>query len=267
MKQRFHHLPSTINQQRGQVALIVLLMMMAILIVGLSLAVRTAEDLLLTTSQAESARVFSAAEAGIEEALSQGFDFIGNEQFVSLGEGYYDLADVSYSVTKQNIVEVQTLEGASLKIDLSTAASMLNPLLDINWSETSNCLDNPASLIISVYYDDAGTIAVRHYGLAGCDRGDGFILAGASGQSGFSFYYQLPLTPTDLVARIRPVYNDTKLMVSSANFTLPTQSYLIRAEAKNTVGNESRAVMVERSLPTQASVFDFALVSGINITK
>lgn len=256
------------SQESGQIALVVILLMVGVLIIGLSLASQSAQDLLLTTSEVESNRVFNAAEAGVEEALSQGFDFTGAEQIVNLEPGFYDLADVQYQVTKNDFLDTLVLENSAIAIDVSTAGSVGSPLLNIDWSTSSNCaLDNPASLVISVYYDDAGTTAVRHYALAGCDRADGFTLVGASGQAGYSFGYQLPLTGNDLLVRIRPVYNKTTLRVTAANFTLPTEMYSIRSQAKNTRGEESRAVLVKRGLPAQPSVMDFALVSGVDIVK
>lgn len=256
------------SSQSGQVALIVLLLMVALLVAGLSLASRTAQDLMLSTSQLESSRVFSAAEAGIEEALSSEFDFAGSEQLVELGSDYYEGANVSYSINKHSLLDVLIFEGVVVKVDLAGVAAATSPALKIDWSVESNCLtEEPASLLISVYSQDAGVSKVRHYALAGCDRGDEFELAGASSESGLNFYYQLPLTTNDLFARIRPVYNGTRIKIEGVNFSLPTQYLSIRSQAENSSGDEVRIVTVERSLPAQPSVFDFVLFSGDTLIK
>ncbi|MEN8253094.1 MAG: hypothetical protein ABFQ62_01820 [Patescibacteria group bacterium] len=256
------------GSQSGQVALVVLLLMVARLVTGLSLASRSAQDLMLSTSQLESSRVFSAAEAGIEEALSSDLNFTGSEQIVNLGSDYYEGAEVEYSINKHSLLDVLVFEGVVIKVDLtgSTAGS----LLDIDWSAESNCLtQDPASLLVSIYSQDAGSTQVRHFPLAGCDRSDEFntTAVSASPEVGLSFHYQLSLKDGDLFARIRPVYNDTRLRVEGANFSLPTQYLSIHSRAKNNYGDELRAVTVNRSLPTQPSIFDFVLFSGDSLIK
>ena len=58
--------------EQGQVLLIIVLVMVVALTVGLSLASRSLIQVRTTGEQAESQKAFSAAEAGIEQALQTG---------------------------------------------------------------------------------------------------------------------------------------------------------------------------------------------------
>ena len=55
-----------IKYQKGQILLLVVLVMTIALTIGLSLATRTITDIRTTTEEENSQRAFSAAEAGIE---------------------------------------------------------------------------------------------------------------------------------------------------------------------------------------------------------
>src|SRR5690349_3201017 len=57
------------NHERGQILLIVVLVMTVALTIGLSVATRTINNIRTSTDEENSQRAFSAAEAGIEQAL------------------------------------------------------------------------------------------------------------------------------------------------------------------------------------------------------
>src|SRR5688572_26536285 len=60
------------KHQKGQVALIALLVLTVATTVGLSLIARGVTDISVSRDIEESSRAFSAAEAGVEEALRSG---------------------------------------------------------------------------------------------------------------------------------------------------------------------------------------------------
>lgn len=60
------------KNQRGQALVIILLVLAVASTIAISLASRSVTDLTITTKERESARAFSAAEAGVEEALIGG---------------------------------------------------------------------------------------------------------------------------------------------------------------------------------------------------
>lgn len=259
------------NFQAGQIGIAILLTMTVLLTMGLSVASRSTEDLFLSDQQAESARVFNAAEAGIEDALSSNFNFEGNTSSGSIGS----ISDttVDYTISKQNVLETRLFEGVSVKVDVDdsgSGAGLLAPRdLSISWSKETNCAsDDPASLIVAVFYDDAGTTRARYYAYGACTQtpDDGFIISGA-GTDGYYRQQTVNLVPGDLFVKIKAVYNDTHLKVAGSGWTLPVQAYNVRSQAKNDFGNETRIVEVNKSLDTTPAIMDYALFSGTTIIK
>lgn len=57
------------NRERGQAALLILLVMAVVLTVVLSIVASSTSDIRISSNQAESLRAFSAAESGVEQAL------------------------------------------------------------------------------------------------------------------------------------------------------------------------------------------------------
>ncbi len=240
--------------------------MVVLLTLGLSLASRSTQDLFSSQQQVESTRVFNAAEAGIEEALSTSLIFEGTTSGGSIDDFGGTAVDVSYSVSKVTDLETRVFEMVSVMVDTTGVITGQN--LQIDWAHEDDCsTQNVASLVVTAYYDDGGTTRVRHAALGGCDRSDGFTDALEIDQDGYHRRVLFPLQTGDQFVRIKPVYNDTHLRVSGDGFTLPVQYFNVRSEAVNTLGNETRAVEVSRTLPTAASIMDFALYSGGSIVK
>lgn len=255
------------NSQAGQVGIIILLTMAGMLTMGLSLASRTSQEALLSGKEAESARVFNAAEQGVQEALSSD---LAN---LSFKDGSFadslNLANnlgVNYSVREVNFLETRLFEGISVGVDVTGASTGNN--LRIDWSKEDDCgTQSPASLLVAIYYDDAGTTRVRYTALGACDVGDGFTLATVIDQDGYKRRYDLPLQTSDFLVKIKAVYNDTHIRVTSSDFTMPIQYYAIRAEAENTESNESRVVEVNRTIKSAPSILDYTVYSGGTLSK
>ncbi len=260
------------DRQQGQIALATVLLMAVLLTAGLSLAARSAEDLSLSSKQAESTRVFNAAEAGIEEALSSDFDFSGNEQIIQLGSEFITNTDVSYSIQKADFLELIVTEGESVNFDVSNTQGDGGRQVEIHWVDEAaqNCgSDNPASLIIAVYSENAGAVNVRYETARACDHGDNFSNAAVSNSPEDDYRYRkrINLSSEDVLLRVRPVYNETPMLILADNFSAETQFFRIRSEAKNIFGEEARNVEVQRSAPIEPSIFDFAVYSGNAIIK
>lgn len=251
------------SRQAGQVGVIILLTMAGMLTIGLSLASRTTQEIFLSGQEADSARVFNAAEVGIEEALSQDLDFTGETYSADIGT--VENVDVSYSIDKVNSLETRLFEGVSVALNVEGVTTGQG--LQIDWSLEDSCSEDLASLIALIYFDDSGTTRVRYQTMAACDNSDGFELASSINQDGYRRRYTLPLQTNDFLVRIKPIYADTHIRVTGDGVTLPVQHYTIRSEAKNTQGDEARAVEVQRTLSTAPSMFDYALFSGNTIIK
>jgi hypothetical protein len=249
---------------RGQIGVIILLIMAVLLTVGLTLAANSNKDLIISQQEEESGRVFNAAEAGIEKALSSDLTFAAQ----SLAGTVDSIANVgvNYDINKLHALQTRLLEGMSVNIDVTGVADGQG--LAIDWSKEDNCAtQDPASLLIGIFTDDAGTLKVRYLTAGACDRGDGFDLGASGDFNGFRRRITIPLAAGDQFARIKTLYNDTHLLVAGSGWTLPVQGFAIRSEAKNELGNETRAVEVTRSLPGAPAVMDYALVSGSDISK
>ena len=76
MKRKFtiFNLQFTNGAQRGQVIVILLLLMLVALSIGLAVTQRSVTDVTTSTQTEQSSRAFSAAEAGLEKALSGSLD-------------------------------------------------------------------------------------------------------------------------------------------------------------------------------------------------
>jgi len=258
------HMIFNSSRQSGQVGVIILLIMTGMLTLGLSLASRTTQEALLSGQEAETTRVFNAAEQGIEEALSGNLDFEG-ESYEGTVESISGVG-VNFSVEKVNILETRLFEGISVGVDV-TGVSDTNEL-QIDWSKLSDCdAETPASLIVSIYYDDTGVTRVRHEALGACDRGDGFSLGSVIDINGYKRRYNLPLQTDDFLVRVKAVYNDSFVKVSSSDFTMPVQYYSIRSAAANEESNETRIVEVNRTIKSAPSILDYAVYSGGSLSK
>ena len=77
-----------LRNQRGQALLIVVLVMAVALTIGLAVVSRSITDIKISRQEEESARVFSVAEAGIEEALKLGSGTSGT------------ISEISYTVSE-----------------------------------------------------------------------------------------------------------------------------------------------------------------------
>lgn len=78
-------LPKITTNARGQVIIVLLLVMLLALSIGLAITQRTTTDLQTSSQTEQSTRAFSAAEAGLEKALSGTGTYGTNETPIQLG--------------------------------------------------------------------------------------------------------------------------------------------------------------------------------------
>ncbi|NCO11904.1 MAG: hypothetical protein COZ34_05090 [Candidatus Pacebacteria bacterium CG_4_10_14_3_um_filter_34_15] len=247
------------KKHSGQIAIVILLIMVVLLTVGLSLASRTTQEVFLSQQEAESTRVFNAAESGVENALSQDFSVISESYTVP------DISDDNVSVTTiitpQGVLETQITEGSTVHLNLAGSSTDVT----IEWSKLSGC-DSSASIITSTYYDDDGTTKVEHeaFGPASPCTGlrdtDEFDQVVDSGLDDYIYKKVVSIPAGSLYMRIKAVYNDTPLRVTGAEAS--SQFFVINSEAGNDLGDENRAIEVGRSLSTGPSFMDYAVYSG-----
>ncbi len=256
--QRSHFL----RPQPGQIAVIVLLMMTVLLTIGLSVAQESSRRVQTATLEQEGNQLLNAAEGGVERALAGPLSagtFTLNDQF--------DGIDVEYTVSEQNQVQTRVAEGNVIEVDVSGVTDGHN--LIFNWSRENGCGENPAALLVTTYFDDAGVIRSRQDALRSCDRGDDFQVTNNTQVDEYNYQFLFPLQTDDQIVRVRPLYNDTHLRIRGVGPTwnLSQQFYVIRSTATRESTGESRSVEVVRTRESAAAAFDFALYSGAAIIK
>jgi Tfp pilus assembly protein PilX len=263
--------------QSGQIGVIILLIMVVLLTIGLSVAARTTKEVRLAGQETESTRVFSAAELGVEKALATDLTTIPDvyRQTAAIPESN---ANLDYTITKMRNLQTHLFEGSSAVVNLldSGASTPAVNALTINWGKNTNCTQNPAALVISIYSVDQAVVpprtAVRYRAITPCNtRSDSIPVSNTAGSNGFFRSMSLPIQANDRVVRIKAVYADTDLYVTGTNggtpTDLPVQYYNIRSTASNSLGNETRTVEVNRTLPVAPGILDFVVFSGTTVSK
>jgi Tfp pilus assembly protein PilX len=229
------------HSQAGQAGLIVVLLSVVVLTIGLSLMVRTTQQAQITAQQEESAKVFGAAESGIEKAL----------------------ADIQ--ISQDDVLQTHLDQGSAAELAINTT----DPIT-INWSFVT-CTQNPAALIISIYNNTSGTISTRFEAIKGpaaqgCTNGTNFYDSVSAGTSPYKFSYTLALQANDYLVRIEPVFNSTDIMAEGP--AINRAQYTVTAKAQDVDGNtQAKAIEVRRTLSTPPSFMDYTLYSGSSITK
>lgn len=274
--------------QSGQVALIVLLIMVVTLGVALSLARSTTKEINQVTQGGGAVKIFSAAESGTEQIITQIIQamknksdselgaIITNPRDVITGEDADPESVVEYSVVPLKDLNVTLLAGESTQINFINQDG--SPLTDeasimIEWGQIgSNCADQ-SSILIGRYYDDNGKLKVVYDGVGPllCDDSrnvtDGFKTAAAG--SNYANKHLINITPNDRFIRLIAVYNKADLLVSSDSVEFPTQQYLVRTQSTNLTGEKLESKVVSATLTNLnlPSYLDYAVYSGENLEK
>lgn len=248
------------KKNSGQVALIVLLIMVVILTIGLSLASRSITDIRISQNEREALRAFSAAEAGIEEALRDIPAYAGKTTPVSIG-------DLTANVTVEETGEetTRTIEKGGTMSILLEGASSPPTLLRINWIDTtkSDETSDYASIEIIVYADD---YSFNRYAYSAQNRNDGFSIISDSGEGDFYRQVTISIAANDKLVRIKPLYNKATIMVTSDTGTLPVQQYDITSQA-TAEGEKTSKIIVSRTIPVLPPIFDYVLFSGGDLSN
>ena len=267
-----HRLRDT-KTQSGQVALIILLIMVVVLTVGVSIASRTVMDVSLSRQEEQGGRVYQAAESGVESALSQDLtqnSLYTNDAFSGTVSTISNI-NVDYTVARMKTLETRVDEGATVAVDVTGGTA--GQLVQINWGKGRDCSNsdpsqNVASLLIHVFNTTGGVVTQRNYAYAACTYTNGYTTTGTSaGDNGYYRKVTLTLQTGDVTIRVSPLYSDAPIQVAGSGWTLPTQYYAITSQAKNQLGNETKAIQVARTLPAYPAVMDYVLYSGSTIVK
>ena len=234
------------KKNSGQIILIVLLIMVVLLTIGLALVVRSVTDIRISTETKESTRAFSAAEAGIEDALRQA-NLATWVPPTKIGG-----VDVDINVQEVNAFETTIGVDETAEVNLDGYGGNIEVYLDT---------DNAALIIALITPKGGNDYQIQRWTLK---RGNGDCKAD-NFTSADSVTISVP-GGDEQALRIRALCGDTKVRVEAVGGTLPAQSYLIRSQATGE-GGESRAVEVVKYLPALPAAFDFVLFSGGDLIK
>jgi hypothetical protein len=281
------------KKESGQALLLILLAMSTVVTITLSVVSRTVSDIAVTTVEEESLRAFSAAEAGVEEALvgditpGSTIEDVVTGIRTEPGASEYN-ADVTGfpEVVDEYVYPREVLSGETATVWLMShdANDILvcgtgNPCftsrtLRMCWSKGSGSGTTPA-VEASLVYEEAGQIRMSKAvydpssgRTPGASSPDGTNCTVAGQNFGYrkdiSFASLGVSTPTAGVLkmiRFRMLYNDRPqtLAVDGMGTSLPSQGRKI--DSTGTSGESTRRVEVYALYPDVPAVFDSALFS------
>lgn len=261
---------------KGQALLIIILVMAVGLTVGLSLSTRSVSDLKVSGQTEDSARAFSAAEAGIEAVLK------GD----SAGLGNFDNA--SYTVTTPtstpstatlslgdlNIADTYTVwltshDPLTGDLQIGTTYDYTGDSIDVCWGKADSASDEPAMEVTVLYQDGAGVYKVWRGAYDRNNIINGNFFADTDSQAPCTLTYRKNISlsslgTTRIALRLRPFYAKASVsVVPSAN--LPGQGLSIISSG--TSGQTTRKVVVTQSYASLPWIFDYVLFSGKDASK
>lgn len=272
--------------QSGQIVLITLLVLAVGTTLALSLIGRSTINTAISSQLEESSRAFSAAEAGIEEALLTGLDkgvtvltpgtsYQVNVTSVGGSAGIYQLSKKTLKGTTETLWFVNHNADGSLNETLTFTGANV----DICWS-----YEQPTESAIAVtilYKNSAGSYQVARDAfdsVASRVNVNKFtaIPSPPSGGCGFGGYYKKnisfasyginPLSDILLALRIRPVYADSQFAFNPNNFTIPLQGSRIESIGTTQTG-VTRKVVVDKTYTSAPTVFDAAIYSQSSFSR
>lgn len=267
--------------QPGQIAVVVLLMMAVLLVLGLSIASRTTQEIQLSDQEQDSTRVFNAAETGIEEALSNTTNFTQADTGTTVQGNISNLPSAdsitgNYTVTRQDGLQTKIVQGASATVflDQFTGSSF-----NIDWAKEAAC-NSRASIIYSVHYNEGGVEKVQYEafkpvcnpsdGTYDINKAQGFSTTGVTALNSGEYKQRVSVNiaaipGTKKMVRIKALYADADISISG----VPAQAYNIRSEASDVsdTNGEKSAIQVTRTKPAPPMVLDYAVYSGGDLQK
>ena len=277
------------GNQSGQVVLITLLVLTIATTVALSLISRTTTDTTITAQVEESSRAFSAAEAGIEEALKSGVGTNGT-QVLTPGVSYaVSVASIGNAIgmyefpkkTLKGITEtlwlvahdasgvpviVPTYTAPSIGLCWSTDTVVPAMVVTVLYKESS---DNSYRVVKAAFDPDTLRSPPNQFDQA-------YTPGGCGGNTNTTYKETItfsalnatinPATDTIIALRIRPVYNDTKIVIDSGAALLPLQGNRIVSTGSTATGT-NRKIVVYQQYRSPSTAFDAALYSQGTISK
>lgn len=272
------------KRNSGQSLIIILLIAAVGLTVGLAVISRSVTDIKISQQEEESARVFSVAEAGIEEALRLGS--VPSEP-VEIGGITATVEEVSLGGESQEFAfpgeyevgDTQTfwLVAHDSEENLTEEGRYSGDLVEIYWGkagEDSNSPTTPA-IEVTLFYKDGDGFKIKrgvfdpNSSRAASNHFEApdfgvppYLIAGKS----FQFKKTFDLTGIPYLLRLRFFYNDSPQIIGiKGESNLPKQGVCyVSTASKEGITRKVRHCQLYKSPP---AIFDYVLYSEEDIIK
>lgn len=259
----------------GQVLLITVLVLSIAITIALSLIGRGVTDVSMSKNMEESARAFSAAEAGIEEALNG--TVITDAKTYATGVTYQSSSSIIGGSTSEYTLPVTNLgEVASVWLvdhdsanGITDASYYMGTSLDICWTKPTDGT-TPAAIEVDLYYKSGSAYLIQRGAydpeILSRPSSNFSSITDQNGSCGSvkNAYRQTITIPGGIpyLLRVRPFYHQTAITVSpiGTDITLPKQGVEITSTGKTDSGI-TRKIVVKRQYPAPPSIFDYSVYS------
>lgn len=263
--------------ERGQILLIVVLVMVVTLTIGLSVVTRTITSLRTVEEEASSERAFSAAEAGIERALVDNAANSGSFSNATYTTSVIQLSGVEFLLGGGSAI----LRDDAVDIWLSNYPNYTNPWtgnLTIYWGQDSDTCNTSeesntmAALEVILVKGTKANPQTTHYALDPCSARASknkfeFVPAAGGDINGKTFQFKKTIAVSSgLFLRIVPLYAPTLLAAKGCDgansncSSLPSQGTVVEAIGKS--DTTVRRIISYRSYPKlPIEIFPFVLFS------
>ena len=284
-----------LKSQNGQTIIILLLVMVVGLTIGLSMVSRSLTDIKISQQTEQSQRAFSAAEAGLEYALSQGLVNIAGgdipQTIITPGVSYSGKVSKTgaegYELKGQAAIEQDDV--AQINLDpLDIEAGGIATSINIFWGERgTNQVPNPAcstlpnpvvaSLELTFITQSGISYGINKYAYNACTGLNATNNFSSPSQYGLptptppstaTAYYakidSLDIPDDAKILRIRPLYNNASIKIEPNGGVFPNQSYklTVKGEAQGKVRAIEWLQPIKPALP---AIFDYVLFSGSSV--
>ena len=251
---------SVLDKERGQVLLIIILVMVVSLTVGLSFISRSITNIRTSREEASSQKALAAAEAGIEQVLKTGVGIPIGTSFTGEPNTTYGaipnaVSGTSILVNGGNVVPKD--DGADIWLvphNPDGTPNYLTPWtgnLTIYWGDTSGSCNN-AALEVAVISGPVASPTLKRYAYDPCPArrsSNNFSPSspgGAVSGKSFAFSAALPLITSGLVARVVPLYKNASIGVVGS-IALPSQG--IKIDSTGVSQGTTRKINVFKGYP------------------
>ncbi|MCG2689219.1 hypothetical protein L6255_02155 [Candidatus Parcubacteria bacterium] len=258
----------------GQATLvIVLIVMVTSLGIGVAAANRAVSNIRRTTYSQQADQAYNCARAGAEDGVSKVYaGTVGTLPYTNPAVTLKDQAEAvdvcSYNYTIRSVLEY---ESSMCTYSLDSVIPQ-DDVFEVNLESYNGGFQfhwqTGAGLEVTLIKGSSSPFDVEKSAYSCGTSRSGFTPGSSSTLTGYSCYGNINLSGSYKIARIRPLFADTKIkvgFVSGSCSGIPEQGYKILSTGKAV--DAIRKLQVKVSRPQMSAIFDYAIFSGGNISK